>query len=501
MTISPFSAGYYNIDLARTALGTTKAQLDDLQQQLNTGLVSQTYGGLGGKASTALDLNSKISATSGYLDTIASASNRISFLNSALTQLSSNVSDSAAANAYTYTFTGGTTTAQVSAQNYLSEAVDLLNTNIGGQYIFSGRSSDTQPVVDLDTILNGDGTKAGVKELISERTAADLGSGTGRLVISGAGTAVSLSEEAAGLPFGMKLNTAVQNSLTNVAVTGPSSGTIGVTFNGQPNPGEAMTVTLTLPDGSTSDVTLTAAGAGTTATSGQFQIGATAADTAANFQAALTSSIQTTAQTDLSAASALKASQDFYAGSTSNPPQRIAPPYASATGFVSSAQAAATTVIWYQGDDDTSVSARDTSLQRVDATQSVAIGARANETAIQNALAQWTALAATSYSSTSSTDQLRYNALATRLQTDFAGQPGTPSVTDIASEISTANAAVSSAKDRNTTRLSVYQGNLTDLVSADPATVVTQIQSLQTRLQASYYITSTLGSLSLTQYL
>ncbi len=500
MEISAFKAGYYDMDLARDALGTTKAQLNDLTKQLNTGQVSTTYGGLGQARGSVLDLNAKISATSGYLGTISNASSRISFLNAALTQLASNASSSATETAYGYTFSDGTTTAQTSAANYLSQAVDLLNSDIGGRYIFSGRSTDTKPVADYDTIINGDATHAGVATLIAERKQADLGSGSGRLTLSGAGNTVTVAEEA-GQPFGFKLATPAESGLSNVTVSGPAGGAIGVDFTGQSNEGEVLSLTLSLPDGTTSKVTLKAVAAGTAPGPGEFELGATAADTAGNFQTALGDALGTAAKTDLAAASALRASQDFFAGSTSNPPARIAPPYASATGFLTPAQAAASTVIWYKGDDDSSVAARDTSAQRVDASQVVGIGARANEAPIRNALAQWAALAAESFTPGSDTDTVRYQALTSRLQAGFAGGPGVPSIQDIASEISVANVAVTGAKDRNTQRLSMYQGSLSDMVSIDPATVLTQILSLQTRLQASYQITSSMASLSLANYM
>ena len=63
-----------------------------------------------------------------------------------------------------------------------------------------------QPVATTDHILNGDGLKAGLKQVIAERKQADLGaSGLGRLTV-GAPTAASMSlAEDAVSPFGFKL--------------------------------------------------------------------------------------------------------------------------------------------------------------------------------------------------------------------------------------------------------------------------------------------------------
>jgi len=500
--ISSFRTGYWSAEQAKQLLGTTRSQLEDLQRQLTTGKKTDNFSGLGVQLPQSLSLAAKIAGAQGTIDNINSATTRISLVNTALTQFATDVSDTANENVYNYTFdSSGTTTAQKLSAGHLADAIDLLNTNANGQYYFSGRSSDTKPVLDLDTILNGSGGKAGVKDLIAERKAADLGTGTGRLVISGVGTAVSISEESAGLPFGIKLNSAVTNGLTNVAATGPSSGTIGITFNGQPNAGDAITLKLSLPDGTTTDLTLTAAAAGSTPTAGQFAIGATPAATTANFQAALSSGIANVAQTTLSTASALKASTDFYAGSTSNPPARIAPPYASATGFLSPAQAAASTVIWYQGDDDTSVAARDTQALRVGDTQVVGIGARANEQAFQSALANWTVLSTETFDPNSATDQARYQALADRARQSFQGTAGTQKVTDIATEIALSNSTAKTALSNLKQKQSLLQTASDSIENADPTSVAVSINALQTRLQASYSITASLGQLSLVNFL
>ncbi len=75
-----------------------------------------------------------------------------------------------------------------------------------GRYLFSGRAVDQPPVETTDHILNGDGLKAGLKQIIDERRQADLGaSGLGRLVVGApAGASTSLTEDAVS-PFGFKL--------------------------------------------------------------------------------------------------------------------------------------------------------------------------------------------------------------------------------------------------------------------------------------------------------
>ncbi len=123
---------------------------------------------------------------------------------------------------------------------------------------------------------------------------ADLGAdGLGRLVIpAAAGTAVSVSEDAASSPFGLKL-AAVNSSLTGATVTGPTGSPPAISVDlgaTNPNDGDSISFTFTLPDGTTQTLQLQAT---TSATPGpnQFTIGATPAATAANLQAALTAGV------------------------------------------------------------------------------------------------------------------------------------------------------------------------------------------------------------------
>ena len=150
----------------------------------------------------------------------------------------------------------------------------------------------------------------------------------------------------------MKLG-AVSSTLTGATVTGPTGrrrryrSTLGAT---NPNPGDALNITLNMPDGTTQSIQLTA-----TTTSpppaGSFTIGATPAATAANLQTALQTSINTVANTSLVAASAMEASSNFF----DQPPQRVSvtPPgtFATATSLV--AGTSANTVSWYTGGTST----------------------------------------------------------------------------------------------------------------------------------------------------
>ena len=79
----------------------------------------------------------------------------------------------------------GATTVQQTANISLDEMIGLLNSQAGDRYLFSGRATDKPAVESYDHILNGNGSQAGLKQIISERNQADLGAnGLGRLTLS-----------------------------------------------------------------------------------------------------------------------------------------------------------------------------------------------------------------------------------------------------------------------------------------------------------------------------
>jgi hypothetical protein len=237
--------------------------------------------------------------------------------NTALTsfgQIATQVKSAAGSGGAVITGTGQTV-GQQTAQLQLKSMLEMLNTQAGDRYLFSGSAIDTPSVASMEDILNGKGAQAGLKQLIAERNQADLGvGGLGRLVISSPlPTSVSVAEDVAGSPFGFKLN-AITSSLTGATVTGPSGSPAAVSVDlgaTNPNNGDQVTFTFNLPDGTTEAIQLTASNA-TPPPSGSFAIGATSTVTASNLKAALNSAIGTLAGTSLVAASAMAASDNFF---------------------------------------------------------------------------------------------------------------------------------------------------------------------------------------------
>jgi flagellin-like hook-associated protein FlgL len=236
-------------------------QLDDLQRQLGTGKKADTYAGLGIDRGLTVSLNAQLAAISGYDDTINTVETRVNLMQTVLGRMAD--IGSAVKAAMTESGYGadgsGAATAQKTALSSLDELIGLLNTQAGGRYLFSGRATDQPSVETLDHILDGDGPRAGLKQVIAERNQADLGSdGLGRLAITGSANSVTVAEDAVS-PFGFKL-ASISATLANATVSGPtgSPASVGVTLSGQPNPGDTLTLRFNLPDGSSATLTLTA---------------------------------------------------------------------------------------------------------------------------------------------------------------------------------------------------------------------------------------------------
>jgi flagellin-like hook-associated protein FlgL len=294
-----------------------KNQLGDLQTQLASGKKSTVYSGMGVNEGFAIFARAQLSNLDAFASTITNVNTTIDTASTALQSFSDIASQvkSAAGSGGATVNGSGQTTGQQTALLQLKSMLEILNTQAGDRFLFSGSAIDTPSVASVDDILNGKGALAGLKQLIAERNQADLGaSGLGRLVISSpVPTSVSVAEDVAGSPFGLKLN-AISSSLTGATVTTPSGSPPSVSVNlgaTNPNNGDQVTFTFNLPDGTTEAIQLTAS-TSTPPLAGGFTIGATPTATAANLKAALTAAIGTLTNTSLVAASALAASDNFF---------------------------------------------------------------------------------------------------------------------------------------------------------------------------------------------
>jgi len=260
------SIGFSNSQFGQ-AVQNLNTQLTNLSTQLATGEKSTTYSGMGLNEGFAIAARSQLSSISAFTDTITNVNTTIDTANTALqsfSQITGQVQSDAAATPQDINSTGQTI-GQQNAQAELSSLVGILNTQAGDRFIFSGSAINTPSVASVDDILNGTGTQAGLKQVIAERAQADDTTGLGRLVITAptvaAPTTVSVAEDVAGSPFGLKLNS-VSSSLTGATVTGPSGSPAAVSISlgaaTNPNPGDQVTLNFNLPDGTTASVQLTA---------------------------------------------------------------------------------------------------------------------------------------------------------------------------------------------------------------------------------------------------
>ena len=612
----------YGSSLLGQSVQNINTQLTDLSTQLSSGVKSTNYAGMGVNEGFAIAARAQLANITAFGDTMTNVTTTINAANTVLQSLSKTageVQSEASATPQNLTSTGQTI-GQQNALSQLSAMVGMLNTQVGDRYIFSGSAINTPAVVSADDILNGNGTQAGLKQVIADRQQADLGTnGLGRLVLSQpTATSVQVAEDVAGSPFGLKLN-AVTSSLTNATVTGPSGSPAAVSIDmtaGNPQPNDQINFTFNEPDGTTDSIQLTATNTSPPPT-GSFTIGATPAATAANLNAALNASISTLANTSLLAASAVAAGNDFFNTSTAignvanntlsapitgatalsgptgtdslqngfsagdtitvngqtitfvasgasgnnqinitdnvqtllskidaltgtstpstvtggavtlngnsastlsvtstNPtafaalgfpggqatatPLRVSgSPLGSATSLVNGS---ASTVQWYTGNSGPG-SARASSTVRIDSSQVVQFGARANEQAIRQALQSVATYAAVSVSPSGTNSPAEISALSQRVAASLTPQPGQQTISDIQTDFATAQTAMKDAQARQTQTQTALQNLISDTEGIDQNQVASQILQLQTNLQASYQTTAMLSQLSLVKFL
>jgi flagellar hook-associated protein 3 FlgL len=489
-SVSPLIQNVLNID----------NQLDDLQRQLGTGQIADTYAGLGGQSGIAVALNAQIAALSSFDDTITNVGTTINLQQSVLQQIANVGSAVQTATVQQGSFaidSTGQTTVQESAQDQLGQILNALNSQGGNGYLFSGTAVDQPSVDTVDHILNGNGAQAGLKQVIAERNQADLGAdGLGRLVIPAAsGSTVSVSEDAAGSPFGLKLSS-VSSSLTGASVSGPSGSPASISVDlgaNTVNNGDSVTFTFALPDGTSQTLQLQAT-TSTTPGANQFTIGGSAAATADNLQAALTAGVSQIGSTSLSAASAIAASNNFF----DDPPQRVSGTPATSTALVDGTPA--NTVYWYTG-DNSSASIRSSATARIDSSTVVSYGTQANEQAIRWIVQNVATLAATTYSASDPNASANYAALNQRVYSALATPQGVQSVDDIEASLANAQTSMDTAKSQHAQTSNTLTTLLQSIETADPTTIGAQILSLQNSLSASLSVTARLASINLLAYL
>lgn len=268
MTISAFTAGTYFQDRNTANLVSLKSRLDTLSTQLATGRNAETYGGLGSARTSSLSAHASLSALDGYDAGITANTTRVKLTTTAVTQVST-LADNIKKSLVASTTTTATTAVQL-AKTSLDAAVDALNQEVAGNYVFGGRITDTPPVASSDAILNGVASLGldGLKTVMSEQVTADLGpNANGRIATSVSGQTVTVSEEGTGTTgtearanFGFRLVSATSSNPTAItAGTTTAATTPDVTFTvaTAPKEGDRIRVAVNQTDGTQSFVDLT----------------------------------------------------------------------------------------------------------------------------------------------------------------------------------------------------------------------------------------------------
>jgi flagellin-like hook-associated protein FlgL len=130
-------------------------RLDKLTNQASSGLIGDTYAGLGTGAPVSLDLRPQIASLQAWQNNVDAATGRMTVAQTALTQM-----QSIAANFYAQlnnlqsVNTSEVDTIAASARDALRQVAGLLDTQDGGVYVFAGQDTGNPPVLDPDQITD-----------------------------------------------------------------------------------------------------------------------------------------------------------------------------------------------------------------------------------------------------------------------------------------------------------------------------------------------------------
>lgn len=494
--------GFQSASLVQV-LQNKNAQMEELTVQLGTGRSSQTYGGLGAQAGRSLDLRSQIADIDGYRSTITQAKLQISMMNNALqrmTKIGTEISGSASATEYNIT-AQNRSVGQMTSETYVKEMLGLLDTEVDGDYVFSGTTTDVSPTLNFDQIVNGMDGKDGLLTVTDERIRADAGSDKmGRLTTSVSSSTFTLNEQTT--DFGYKLGS-VSSNLSNATVTGPTGTppSVDVAFSDKPKVNEVISFTFKLPDGSSEVIALRASDKLGEPGDGTFYIGGTTDDIAQSLNDRLSFAIKKNVSVEGEAASRIQASMDFYMTSGGGEPKRVVgSPPETATTLDTATNAGKPTVEWYVGDNNAN-SARDTARALVDKDINVAYGARANEDGIARQLAYMTAFSLPTYDGDSTTDKARYSALADAVSGGLSSNHQGEKVSTIQTELGVASKMIVDTDNRHKVSSSMLKTASDEVDGINKEEIAAKLMSLKSTIEASYQATSMIYQLSLTKYI
>ncbi len=255
--------------------------------------------------------------------------------------------------------------------------------------------------------------------------------------------------------------------------------------------GEAVVVTLGLPDGSDLSIALTATTDPDDDTPGRFLVDGPAAHSSARFASALSEALREHAATELKAASIVAAGDMFF---DTVPPQLVVTGPDGLPAIEADDADDPAAVWWYRGDD--AADPRHGARARVDEGTFIEYGVRADEAAFRDTLKDLALLAAVDYDGE---EKPMYESLADtlaqRLSRSAAG------MTDVIGEIGLKQELLVSIEERHASVEVLIRNQLHGIESADLYEVSTQLAAYETQLEASFQVTARLQRLSLVNFI
>ncbi len=200
MTIAPFAAGTAAADLNTQRLVAMKASLGTISNQIGSGRTADTYGGLGTGRTQSLAAHAQISALDSYIAAAGTGATRVSLASASVQQIATWARIPGAASSAPGPAPAPPPARRCSRSRRASSAAPSTpSTRAPAASTSWAAGHRPGPVESAARILDGDPAAGldGVRQVIAERQAADLGTGspkTGRLDLSGSGASVSLSE-------------------------------------------------------------------------------------------------------------------------------------------------------------------------------------------------------------------------------------------------------------------------------------------------------------------
>jgi flagellin-like hook-associated protein FlgL len=149
-------SSYSMLDQLLASADSLNTQYANLQEQVSTGLVSQTYSGVSSASSQVLDLAATINQGNAYTQNINQGQAQVSTVQNVLTQVGSLVS-AMAANTVSVTADSSSDTVTSLAQQAsddLSQIASLLNTTYEGNYVFSGADNANPAVTNPEGVTS-----------------------------------------------------------------------------------------------------------------------------------------------------------------------------------------------------------------------------------------------------------------------------------------------------------------------------------------------------------